>query len=57
MDCTPIVTDHHTVCGKAGLEKDDCRKAERHKIKNGMGLYNIRSEVLVYPATDKRAHA
>jgi hypothetical protein len=29
----PIVTYHDTVCGKAGLEKDNCRKAEQHKIK------------------------
>ncbi|MFP3597862.1 hypothetical protein SB679_14140 [Chryseobacterium sp. SIMBA_029] len=37
----PIVIYHDTVCGKAGLGKDNCRKAELHKIKNGMGLYNI----------------
>jgi hypothetical protein len=53
----PIVPYHDTLCGKAGLEKDDCRKAEQHENKNGMRLYNIRLEVLVYHATDKRAHA
>ncbi len=50
MDCTPIVPYHDTLCCKAGLEKDDCRKTEQHENKNGMRLYNIRTEVLVYHA-------
>lgn len=29
----PIVTRHDTLCGKAGLEKDNCRKAELHENK------------------------
>ncbi len=53
----PHCNAHDTLCCKAGLENENCRKAERHENKNGMGLYNIRLEVLVYLATDKRTHA
>jgi hypothetical protein len=45
----PIVTCHDTVCDKAGLENDDCRKAEQHEIKNGMDSTISVLEVLVYP--------
>lgn len=54
MDCTPHCNIHDTLCGKAGLEKDDCRKAEQHENKNGMGLYNIRNRGTGIPNTQIR---
>lgn len=53
----PIVTYHDTLFCKAGLEKEDCRKQNYMKIKTAWGSTISVLEVLVYRATDKRAHA
>ncbi|UKB82349.1 hypothetical protein LF887_15195 [Chryseobacterium sp. MEBOG06] len=46
----PIVTRHDTLCDKAGLEKEDCRKAEQHEIKTAWDSTISVIEVLVYLA-------
>ncbi|KFF10370.1 hypothetical protein IW15_20285 [Chryseobacterium soli] len=53
----PIVTSHDTVCGKAGLEKDNCRKAEQHKIKTAWDSTISALRYWYTLHTDKRAHA